>query len=514
MKLRRVVIKGYKHLKNISVDFCNESSVIGDFPVRFCIGRNGSGKSVFLEAIALIFSRAACGEVPGFWYEVEYSVYVKGKEVVVRFFPEHRIEGKKLCVCANGETYSDFDKIRELFPYKVIAYISGSNSQMEELMLASAKEAVLGDLYDLAQDEYHDWAIEQGISYLEELRKNVRSIFLDEHLAVLVLFALCVWTPGKGDEEYVRLREKIFGMLDGRFEPAAVSLLADPANMEEDLFGEFFQDDEEAKKRGTRQMYSWKSELDELVNAVFFIEESGKPEAEREKHRCYGVDAIRQKFANPLLLLMVLLQAQNEEAMRECHVFFRLEGSRELLNEKAFSDGELMWIARMGLVLLTRQWETDNCLFLLDEPDVHLNESWNVGFISFLKELSEISGQRLHHEFLVCTHSSLILTDALPEQLYLFERQKGAASVRSVPVSSFGADRSEISKMLFENRAVIGSYSGDTIDRILEEEDNPERLWHYIEETGPGIGRFQMLDKLYSKNRGQNYVFETEDEQL
>lgn len=69
MRLIKVSIDGYKHLKGTCVNFNEESHeamFTGDTPVRFFIGLNGSGKSVFLEGICLLFSRIVQDEAPGF----------------------------------------------------------------------------------------------------------------------------------------------------------------------------------------------------------------------------------------------------------------------------------------------------------------------------------------------------------------------------------------------------------------------------------------------------------------
>lgn len=496
MKLKKIAIKGYKHLKNISIEFNNEAYSLGDFPVRFCIGLNGSGKSVFLEAVALIFSRAMYGKTAGFRYDVRYTLWKDGKEEEIRLYSD----GSSLQIETEQGMIHDFSEGRAYLPYRVIACISGRNSQMKALLEDMARSAILDSLYELGNGcnpvtgktetgVFCDWKIGQELEYLREQNSNTRCLLMEEELSVLVLFVLCAWRPGERAEEYEGLRKKLFETLTNGFEPAAVSLRAERANVSEGLFAEFFTD-RVSETDGKSSAFS--SESGDTINRVF-LTEGGKLHCD--------VPVISRDYTNPMTLLSVLLQARSEGALRECHVFFHLDGSRDLLDEKALSDGELSWIARMGLVLLAGQRETDNCLFLFDEPDVHLNESWNVGFVSMLRELSETDGGRLHHEFLVSTHSSLILTDALPEQLYLFERKEGNASVKNIPVSSFGADRSEISRMLFANRATVGSYSEKVIERILDEEQSPEQLWKYIEETGPGINRFQMLDKYYAKDR-------------
>ena len=165
------------------------------------------------------------------------------------------------------------------------------------------------------------------------------------------------------------------------------------------------------------------------------------------------------------------------------------------MNEKALSDGELLWLARMGMVLTASQGETDNCLFLFDEPDVHLNESWNVEFVRRLEQMTWREEHR-NHCFWIATHSSLLLTDALPDQVFLFERQAEDVRARRIPISLFAGNRQEISRNVFRNDARIGEFADRRVREMLREQ-NPERLEKYIEQVGSGIWRFKLLEKYY-----------------
>lgn len=98
---------------------------------------------------------------------------------------------------------------------------------------------------------------------------------------------------------------------------------------------------------------------------------------------------------------------------------------------EALSDGELMWFARMGLVLMSRTEASADTVFLFDEPDVHFNDEWNMRVMSALRRLSVKGGARLSHEFMIATHSTLMMTDAYYEQIHLFEREEEAPKALS-----------------------------------------------------------------------------------
>ena len=148
---------------------------------------------------------------------------------------------------------------------------------------------------------------------------------------------------------------------------------------------------------------------------------------------------------------------------------------------------------RMGLVLLAQNYCGENTLFLYDEPDVHFNDDWNRSFIKLLYQL----GEKKHHQFLVATHSTLILTDAFYEQLHLFthDARKGAAAVSEIEISTFAAQRDEISRQIFKTET-IGAYAESEVQRMMGKK-NPRKLIADIEKLGPGYRRFRMYEQLY-----------------
>lgn len=219
------------------------------------------------------------------------------------------------------------------------------------------------------------------------------------------------------------------------------------------------------------------------------------------------VRRVCEEYSNPLQLLTVLLRALHAGELKECHIQFQTGEGEPFLNEQALSDGELLWAARMGLILFASLEENDNCLFLFDEPDIHLNENWNVEFISSLERLSQRgTGETAGNCFWIATHSSLLLTDALPGHVFLFEREEGEISVRKVPVSFFGAGRPEISESVFAGSARIGEYAKRRIELVINNSEiKPEQLMEFIDSTGAGIQRFRLLDKYYSMIRPETH---------
>lgn len=480
MRLTKIRICGYKHLKKIEFNMQQSSEEV---PVDFCVGLNGTGKSAFLEAVALIFSRITQNELPGFDFELCYCIFQKEKNVMIEVRPEKESGKGRLHITVNGQVYSSFLGIEQYLPYKIITYISGPNSQMKQMLQKEAENSIISDIYDAGLREDGEQEITTLLDYLNQLEKNPRMLYLSEEMASLIFLVLCAWKPGQ-DNGYTIFREMLLEKLGDKFRPVAFSLEANESRIESALFEELFWEG----KKGESRLYDWRVSDGESVKAVFEISGGGTE---------YYNEAVSRRYYSPLQLLLLLLKAKNAMALRESHVFFHTETGAELLNECALSDGELLWVARMGLVLLCRQEETDNCLFLFDEPDIHLNESWNVDFVASLRKFTQLNGRSLHHAFWISTHSSLLLTDALPEHVFLFEREKGNVSARKIPISVFAASRNEISRAMFQNTAQIGNYADKILQAALSEE-NPDKLLQYINWLGAGIGRFRLMDKYYS----------------
>lgn len=478
MKLLHIALKNYKHLKQIDLTV-SEGRGLQEFPAFFCIGLNGSGKSAFLEALALIFSRISQDELPGFWFELEYEIFVDDRNVRVSVKPEAEGRSGRLAVTIDGERYHSFVGREDYLPRKVVVCVPGFNSQMKQFLGETARKSIISDIYD-AQRENPE-KIQNCLQHMNQLNRNPRMLYLDEEMAPYVLFALCAWNSQREDD-YDGLRENLLHRAGENLNPTALSL-AEGKRIEGALLRQLFE-----------ELSDWVAEGEEYRTAAFDLKQGGGV--------CHP--KIKWAYENPLQLLTLLLQARESGELGECHIFFKRGEGSEILNEKALSDGELLWMARMGMVLAASQGETDNCLFLFDEPDVHWNEAWNVEFVRTLERMTWREMRR-NHCFWIATHSSLLLTDALPDQVFLFEREAEDVRARRVPISLFAGSRQEISRNVFRNDAQIGEFADRRVKEMMQEED-PESLEKYIEQVGAGIWRFKLLEKYYKSTEEQGHV--------
>lgn len=552
MRLGKIRIEGYKHLKDTTVEFREHDNSFGKAAIRFFIGLNGSGKSAFLEAIGLIFTRIMQDEVPGFNFELEYSINANGNEVRVFVSsnrekikdetPKREAKLKVMTLDSEGhkETYNSYSSLKalKLHPHRIIAYSSGPNSIMQDVLLLSPRKSLYSDIYDAGDmvgssktSFMREKEIGKSIEHIDNLDSDPRCIFIDGEMAKLVLVVLCAVIAESGQRndfnqeklEYCKLRKKLIEKISSRFEPIAFSLIVDEQKLDEirrlkkgiigsanthEMFLELIYSQNEAARMKTIGLNDWVVTREIYPGGEIKQQNLEKDDTKREIVAVFNFDTYRDmgeeryhvpkldnKYKDPLQLLTILLKAKNDGLLKDINFAFKKENCSEVLDEKALSDGEFLWLARMGLVLMARQNETDNCLFLFDEPDVHLNESWVLDFVSLLHEFVDVGDAAMKHEIIIATHSSLILTDAPHDQLYHFKNKNGTIEVEPGVISTFAADRDEITRRIFEPERLGEKYSKKLIASAIEH-GSIEELRKLISITGPGYDRFRLRDKL------------------
>ena len=537
MKLEYLYIDGYKGLKRLKLQFKEQTGVV---PVDFLIGCNGSGKSSVLEAVGLIFTRIMQNELPGFIFELKYrmpdgtGIYVKPQK---KGFCDASGRRRKLYVELekNGKTQQLYSIPDEYLPDRIISYCSGANSSMEDILIRSPRASLASDLYDLslAMDvengegpvsgkEEHPGessvargeAAEEILSFYERLDVNPRVLFLDAVTSKFILPALFAVMPFDMQDDrisekalrYATLRKKLLKRLNIRLIPAAFSLRIDDTRLEEaadrpqmSILRRLLSQDVKGKALSNCVIH--RTSTDRLEEdgslagetAAVFLFESWEAEGEKV---FYHPMLQRYFDGNPFALISTLLTAWREGVIRDIHFSYRNGYERGLYEMEDLSDGELMWLARIGLILMAQNHCGENTLFLYDEPDVHFNDDWSRDFVRFVYAMCSMDGTS-GNEFLVATHSDLILTDAMRSQIHLFENPTGSRTeVKELEISTLAAGRDSISKQVFKASS-IGGFASDTIKELMAETD-PEQLAQAISKIGPGYQRFRLQEQLYA----------------
>ena len=91
------------------------------------------------------------------------------------------------------------------------------------------------------------------------------------------------------------------------------------------------------------------------------------------------------------------------------------------------SEGEQQLLLVLGLLKFTA---TEEALFLLDEPDTHLNPVWSTQYLSFLHRFIR---QRDTCHIVMSTHDPLVFAGLTREQVRVFRRGQEGQAIVEVP---------------------------------------------------------------------------------
>jgi len=99
------------------------------------------------------------------------------------------------------------------------------------------------------------------------------------------------------------------------------------------------------------------------------------------------------------------------------------------INFTQLSEGELQMLTVLGLMRITSE---DHCLFLLDEPDTHLNPVWKLRYFDEIEKVlrhnddETLSGES---QIIITTHDPLMIGSLRREQVRILRNERGKSLV-------------------------------------------------------------------------------------
>jgi ABC-type multidrug transport system ATPase subunit len=120
-------------------------------------------------------------------------------------------------------------------------------------------------------------------------------------------------------------------------------------------------------------------------------------------------------YGNQKAFFSALESAYISDMIREVEVRAKLVNG-ETLAFRELSEGEQQLLLVLGLLKFTQE---DESLFLLDEPDTHLNPAWS---IQYLDIVSRVVGYPEKSHFIITTHDPLVLAALNREQVQILSR--------------------------------------------------------------------------------------------
>ena len=386
MRLDRVYIDGFKNLNDVEADF-DESRL-----TTVIIGQNGTGKSNLIEAITDIFRFVDMnrGE-PRYRYQIEYRI---GKHKV-------RLSNRegKPTIFADGKpvTRAAFEREKaSLFPDLIFGYYSGGSRRLEKIFDSHQQRYYNAIKRNDDADDCRRASTERRLFYC----RPIHGVF-----ALLSFFAF----PDVAVAELLRKKLGITGFhsaLSHFKEPwfatgSRGSKLADAV----DLWGAMGPAGTCARAIRDAAFYP----LTLLGNAIDDYRDKQEMEAQ---FACFlrNEQALRDlkiNYANDQEMFAALEAADISDLFRDFYVWIkRTNNATGDVSFSDLSDGERQLLMVLGLIRASRGKRS---LFLLDEPDTHLNPVWQHSYLDLIREWTGMAGDADKCQILITSHSPLTI---------------------------------------------------------------------------------------------------------
>ena len=470
MHLHRLKIDNFRNLRNFEITFTDTADVDGEttrLRSHAIIGQNGSGKSNMLEAIVTIFRDLDLNDPTPFGYELEYSVRNNNITVVAEANAEPMVtiggEPTDPWLLSdrfreNPETgESERGSARLYLPSHIFTYYSGKSERLELL-------------FQVHQQRY----IENLNDFGEEVDSEslLRRLFYCTHPHARLVLLSCLLAPEKPLKEILE---------DLRIEEvdSVLFTLKKPYRLSGDL------SPTEIKQGDNRFWYDHTRFTEEFLSKLWELATAPIDHTEDKLIDFRGRTEPQELLYLYLKDRETLLKLKDETGTGDSSRFFQyIEGSyiADLLDDvrifvkhktaddvisfEQLSEGELQLLTVLGLMRITRQ---DHCLFLLDEPDTHLNPIWK---LRYFDQIDRAMQQDEHEtiqgdsQIIITTHDPMMIGSLRKEQVRVMLTDEGRSIVSEPDIHPQGQGVAGLLKSpLFGLRSTVDTETRRRLDR-------------------------------------------------
>ena len=489
MRINEITIEEFKNLRDLHINFDYDS------PYTVLVGENGSGKSNLLEALSIIFRNLDLDQEAPFSYEMKYQC----REHHIAISARENRHPKFRLKLPDGTAYVDLSRKQFMDvdadgrpryrPTFVFGYYSGPSDRLASIF-EKHQERYYGAIIKAPSRRpsgTRDASTLRRVFYAQTLHGQFALIaffmepdnnddddreFLRENLHIdgldSVLFALNKpgWSRGGGDRRFWGAVGEVQEFLSHLYDKAMLPLRMD-RRMTVDL----------ASNRAIENLYLF------LPNA----------QALSEVYQLYG-----NQYAFFTALESMHLSKLLAEVRTRVRMVPRAGGGE--MTYRDLSEGEQQLLLVLGLLKFTAREEA---LFLLDEPDTHLNPVWSTQYLSFLHRFIR---QRDTCHIIMSSHDPLVFAGLTRQEVRVFRRDHDGQVIVEVPDQDprgmgFAAI---LTSDLFRLRTTLDVNTQERLDRqrILTMKDNrneeEEKELDALQQALAGLGFSRTIrDPLY-----------------
>ena len=406
MRLDRVYIDGFKNLNEAECDF-DESRL-----TTVIIGQNGAGKSNLIEAIVEVFRFADLNRgAPRFRYEVDYRL--DGKNVRLS-----NLSGSPL-VTVNGKSVSrkEFDSNKEAyFPDLVFGYYSGGSRRLEQL-------------FDSHQRRYYD-AIkreEDGLKCHHALLR--RRLFYCRSLHGAFALAASFGFPSCKVTKLLSEKLGISGF------HSALALLREPWYSKGGIStahefwgakGPSGRCAERLQENAFHPVALIDNPIDDYRNGDRNESQLGLYLKDQE-----ALSAFAAEYSDDEDMFHAFEAMDISDLVRELYVWVKRPNDETgNVSFTDLSDGERQLLMVLGLIRISR---SKRALFLLDEPDTHLNPHWQHAYLDLIHEWTEVASDESKSHIIMTSHNPLTIAALQKEEVRVMVKEESGRVKISPP---------------------------------------------------------------------------------
>ncbi|MDY0037768.1 MAG: AAA family ATPase [Zoogloea oleivorans] len=482
MQLQRIRIPAFRNLRDLDIAFdsylppaAGASADARPKPIRShaLIGQNGTGKSNLIEALITVFRDIDLDREAAFDYTLEYSIRGHAVRIKADTAKQKRpfvwVDGDRVSQeyltknDTSGKEPPDHRRGPRLLPTHIFAYYSGRNERIEVLFQEHQRrfnkrqeittDEVLSEqlLENFTGSEADIRAVEEAKRRRESRLKQagddrLRRLFYCRggHSQLVLLACLLSDDP---------VFQKVLKNLHIESLESALFVLKEPHRLREKRRGGKF-DEQELNEGDPRFWYARGNVVSEFLDKLWQV-----AWAPIEQEATKQIDFRDRSEKQKQLYLFVPSQdklKQLGELVGGTDSFFRYaEGAYigDLIDEvritvkkrdehggrvsfTQLSEGELQMLTVLGLMRITRE---DHCLFLLDEPDTHLNPIWKLryfddiegvlgdihagGFNSDAFDNAAFDTSAGQSQILITTHDPMMVGSLKREQVHILRSE-------------------------------------------------------------------------------------------
>lgn len=400
------ILSPFKNIENVRVDF-DESSLM-----TMIVGRNGSGKSNVLEALVIIFKNLDLGRSPEFAYEIKYTIGQAESErwVIVKADPSQSSLSKQYSIKSAhvdgkdevgkavpiSKVKRDRDGASRYLPKYLFAYYSGPSDRLETHFLYH-------------RTEFYKKLLENKV----DLGGHIRPLFYAKPFhSQFVLLAFFLAENSREEQDFLRENLGIEGLDSVHFVMRRPDWVK-AENRLEKFWGAGGVVRDFLDRLYPLALAPLRITRNETVSLT------GRKIKNEFLHLFLpDVESLREfsKGLSPDVFFKMLESTLLSDIMSEVNVRVRVKSSPDALTFRELSEGEQQLLTVLGLLKFTGG---EDSLFILDEPDTHLNPAWAAKYLKFVRDF--VPNHRTSH-LLMVTHHPLAIAELEKEQIQVMKR--------------------------------------------------------------------------------------------